>query len=279
MVKHHKNPLKTAIRFLFTFVLSLSLTLLALLAAGKLWIYNGEAHMAWFSEADYTTILENIEHAAESATIPTGMDASVFADVFTVDQIRLDIRGYFQAALGGSAYTADTTDMEERLSRQVWDFIESHEIQQTDSTPKLVEAYVAQLMELYDSYVNLSPVKALAARANSVHRLLRLGMLCLGGLSLALVVLLALLREKFFASLGYALGGAALMLSVGPELLLLQGKYANLQVTPPFFKHYVTQLCSYSLQHCVNMALLLLEGMLVCILLSAIPFYKLRRRK
>lgn len=268
MANKKPNYLKTAIRLLFTFALSLCIVLAGLLFTWKYWMYSGDAPDRFFVEEDYESMLDDIMYSAENKTIPTGLDSSVLDGIFTLESVKKDASGNYSAAFGGPAYTADTSAMEQKLAEQVHAYIDSLMVEQTKTSEKALDAYLEEIAQLYVNQLNIAPIRIAASYGHTVQKLIRYGLMGLGVMSLVMMLLIALLRDKFFASLSYAFGGAGLMLGVAPTVLLVSKLYEKVQISPLYLKSFLLQFLSEFLQRCVQMAGICFAIMLVFILLS-----------
>lgn len=275
-MKHRskRSTSRNAVSLVFGFFLSLVLLLLTLLCVMRVGVVSQAGFLSVLDNDYYQFTLDYIEDQARYYTLPTGIDPSVVEDVFTREEVEADVNGMLAGKFSGSGYNPKTDNISERLSNNVYRVFAADGIQiaEGSSADEITSAYVDEIMGIYKNAVTMPGIDAIVRVRDEFTQWFVVGLVVLVAVAavlMASIVRLHHYRHRALRYMAYSFGGAALMASVLPCILLVSGFYKGLSVSPQYFYHFAVSLVSRSLVLCMAGGGVLFALMLVIILVSS----------
>ncbi|MBP5155438.1 MAG: hypothetical protein J6252_02520 [Clostridia bacterium] len=260
------KPLKIAdskyrkvIAYLLSFILSLLLLLSTLCLVAYFRVMSERHIINTLGDEYYEGVLKTAVASAEDITMPTGIDVSVIDGVFDIDGVKRDVNGYISAAFAGETYTPDTEASDNRLYKNVSEFLDSHDVTLVNEKKETIDAYIKEINAEYALHTKLPGLGIISKYRTKYLKIVTIAFFVLLGLSViitAIIIKMYRHPHRGMRFIAYATGGTALMALAAPLYLLIGGRYKGLNLSPEHFYNFAIRLITRLLVSCVIAAVI-----------------------
>lgn len=260
------KPLKIAdskyrkvIAYLLSFILSLLLLLSTLCLVAYFRVMSERHIINTLGDEYYEGVLKTAVASAEDITMPTGIDVSVIDGVFDIDGVKRDVNGYISAAFAGETYTPDTEASDNRLYKNVSEFLDSHDVTLVNEKKETIDAYIKEINAEYALHTKLPGLGIISKYRTKYLKIVTIAFFVLLGLSViitAIIIRMYRHPHRGMRFIAYATGGTALMALAAPLYLLIGGRYKGLNLSPEHFYNFAIRLITRLLVSCVIAAVI-----------------------
>ncbi len=148
------NKIKVILSYLFGFIVSVSLFVLALLLIVKFSVFDKSFVYRVIDENNYyENVYKSISENIEDYMVSSGLDSSVLDGVVTFDDVKSDVKNYVDNMYNGKVYSADTSKMKDVLENNIKSFLSKQNLQ-VDSTSEL-DLFASDVVSIYSKEVSL----------------------------------------------------------------------------------------------------------------------------
>lgn len=260
------KPLKIAdskyrkvIAYLLSFILSLLMLLSTLCLVAYFRVMSERHIINTLGDEYYEGVLKTAVASAEDITMPTGIDVSVIDGVFDIDGVKRDVNGYISAAFAGETYTPDTEASDNRLYKNVSEFLDSHDVTLVNEKKETIDAYIKEINAEYALHTKLPGLGIISKYRTKYLKIVTIAFFVLLGLSViitAIIIKMYRHPHRGMRFIAYATGGTALMALAAPLYLLIGGRYKGLNLSPEHFYNFAIRLITRLLVSCVIAAVI-----------------------
>jgi|GEM_PF-3528274 len=260
------KPLKIAdskyrkvIAYLLSFILSLLLLLTTLCLVAYFRVMSERHILSTLGDEYYEGVLKTAVASAEDITMPTGIDVSVINGVFDIESVRRDVNGYISAAFAGRNYKPDTEAADNRLYKNVSEFLDSHDITLVNEKKETIEAYIKEINAEYEMHTRLPGLGIITQYRTKYLKIITIAFFVLLGLSVIIAAIIIKMYHhphRGMRFIAYASGGTALMSLAAPLYLLIGGRYKGLNLSPEHFYNFAIRFINRALVSCVIAAVI-----------------------
>ncbi len=229
------------ISYIFSFFLSLFLTMLAVLLVARIGLFSEFGFTHLFDEEYYEYVLDYANGKVVYYTYPTGIAPSAADGVITLEDVKRDVKGSVKAAFDGSEYAPDLSDFENRLRTNVTSFFLENGLEVTSETEEIISTYISEIEDIYLKAVKLPGVDSIAKVRSQYLGYVTMALVFVAVMALVLMVSIHGLHHfphRAYRYIAYATGGASLMCLVVPLGIFLSGVYRGLKLKPQHFYHF-----------------------------------------
>lgn len=271
--RHRKGHARDGVSYIFSFFLSLDLLALVLLVAVNGGVFSERSMVSVLDDAYYDYTLDFVETETKNYTLPTGIDAVVLEDVFSVDRIQVNVNRYLASVYEGvSKFEPDTKEEREKLTANVTNAFANDgvDVSEGSEASEITSAYVDEIMEIYAGAIKIPGMDVYAKVQGIFSQVFPVVLIVLIVLTAVLIVIITQLHHFIHRGLryiAYATGGATLMCFVVPFAIYALGTYKGLNVAPQYFYHFCVSLISHLLRLCMIGSSVLLVATIVLVVI------------
>lgn len=135
------------IKYLFIFLLSISILITTLSIGIRITILNESFVRKEFTTSHYQKVEQNIKEEMKNSMISTGIDNSVIDDIFTVGDVKKSVEQTLSIIYENKNQTLDTSEIRKRLEANVAKDLEKHNYHLEDQ--KGYEHFIDSTIKIY----------------------------------------------------------------------------------------------------------------------------------
>lgn len=269
---HGSSHMSSAV---LSFFVALFLSLEVVLVSVFLTVFFQGGFLSVLDDDYYQYVYNYANEQALYYTLPTGYDEAVVNDIFTVSEVRSDVRDTVNAAFHGTTFTPIDTTIHQRIIDNVSAIYARDGVEFNDEAKGYAETYADEIVEIYRKAVKMPGIEQLGALRS---RFMLYILIAMAGLALLILILsIALVGTRHYKHRGlryvaYATGGASLMTFIAPAALLASGVYKGLNLSPQFFYHFGVSLIE-------RLAHLCLIGSGVCLVVTVVLIVQIAKMR
>ncbi len=267
-----KNTGRTIASVLFSFLLSVFLTIVAILIAIKIGFFNKELIMKCFDKVNfYYEVQQEIYKQVGYEIVPTGLETELVDGTITIEKVHEDINGYMNACFENREYTIDTTEIEDAMYENIMEQFHNMDRQNDPGTQEHARKFVSNIVEKYPELIKFPYMKQFADIWRKVDLIIVviIGIAAImGGFCVTFLILLQRWKHRSLRYITYATIAAALMTAGVPAYLLIKKIYEGLGIKPFYLYDFCITYIEESLFQFIwiGVSLLILSIIFMCII-------------
>lgn len=210
------NKIRIILGYLFSFILSVLIFLLCLTLIIKVNTNKDNVKAILIKNNYYENVYNEILEEMQNYMVSSGLSGEVLDDIFTKDIVKNDIDTYIDNLYLGKTNKVDTSDIEEKLTTNINNYLQEHNLKFTDQ--KSLNLFKKDIADIYSDEINL--YNLLNGFTNHINKLIKLLNITIIGLIISIIVLFIcnlLLKVKYMGSI---LSASGLMLILSKYLIL-----------------------------------------------------------
>lgn len=243
-MRHGKLKKKTLISMTFAFLLTLFFFVLMVCVGLGLGVFNNKSLEGKMNETHYYDALyEDLNKKAIEAVLQAGLSTTVLKDTITMERVTVGGRNYTKAILAGKTAKVDTTQIRSDLSEHMTQYLNDQGIEQTKEVKTGMDSVITRIEQNYQNAVKLPFIKYYVDYKTDYGKMMQILIpiliLCIG----ILCYLLIRIRHQKYRGLryiNYAMISSSLLMLISAVYLLLSKEYTKLNVSPEFYKEFLT---------------------------------------
>ena len=151
-----KRRLKVFLNYSSSFILAFLIIVSGMLLSVKIGFATNHSVIKAMYESDYSKLVEEeLLDKCEALAIPNALGKEVFDNVFSQEKISSDSKDYLETALGGQFFILDTQKEEERLTRNINDYVEKNQLEADGNKDEIIAEFVAIIMDCYENMIQV----------------------------------------------------------------------------------------------------------------------------
>lgn len=247
----HKKKANTFVITILSFLLSVFLTMLCYLAALEFGLFNqSEINHAMEKTQYYAHVVDETIEEAQNLIIPMGLDNSVLDGVFTTQQAENDCKSTISRRLSNDNSSLDLSELDTVLTENVYQYIEAQGISLNSEQESNISTFTEAVIKIYADKISIPFISYYASVRSMFANVILIGFITLTVLSIITITLLLRLRSshtKCLPYITYATLGAALMTTIAPAGILINGAFRRINISPEYVFRFLVQFMSDSI--------------------------------
>lgn len=231
---------RKAISLILSFLLFIFSCVIALLCCVYLNIFDPQSMAGSLSSSGYfASAKDQFETNAWDISIPLGVPQSVVQELVSEEKVTADIKDSLKAAVDNTEFTADTKGITSELDKRVKDYF----TELSDEQLSVLEDYKEAIAAEYVKLTTIPLVKYIGSVKNAYSEIFLFIVTACAVLLIADVIFLMKLhryRHRALRYVSYAAIASALGMAVVPFIGFVTGFYKKFNITPGYFKGFVT---------------------------------------
>lgn len=281
--KKKRNIGKTVFCILFSFLLSVFLTIVSILAAIKIGFLNKELIFEYLDKVDfYTEVQEEIYEQVSYEIVPTGLELNLIDETIPIEKVHNDVNGYIEACFEDVEYEIETTEIEDAMYENIMDQFENMERQEDTGTQEHARRFVSNIIEKYPDIIKFPYMKEFASVCTRIDPIISMIMIAAAVMGAVCILFLLLLQRWKHRSLRYIIyaGLAAALMTVAiPVYLLIQKTYEGLGIRPAYLYNFCMEYIKASLLSFIWIGVGLLGSSILLMIVVKLMKERLKKRK
>jgi hypothetical protein len=261
--KTTSDKVRSLLCMVLSFLFSITIVAFVVLLVVQLSCFNKNTfYRNLVSSNYYENIRTDFYTTAEKLTIPTGLSLEVLRNTAELYEIHRDVNRYLEEELGNAVYEVDTTFIENKLKRNIINYLMQEGITPNKEQTNNIDLYVKSIASEYKELVEMPFLKFLLSGKDLFDKIFWIGIVvCIVAITI-IIILIKRMNEWPHRNLRYATystTAAALMTALVPGLSLYSEFYKRMQLTPQYFYNfavvYITNILHTFLQFSLCLAI------------------------
>lgn len=245
------TKINTATSYVVSFILSIFITMISYMVGTYFGFFNKALLLDAMNKSSYyeSVNLYTCEEAEDYA-IPAGLDADIFKDVFTANGTYREGKAYLEATLNGENYVINTSDIRDRLSANIDQFLADNNIDSSGYDSASIDQFIDKVCAIYRSNLTVPYLSYYKGIKSMFSKVIMWGvplLLVLSALAIFIIIKLHKWLHRALRHIAYSFLGAALMVTIMPSIVLLTKKYQYLNITPMYVNRLISRYIGQSL--------------------------------
>ena len=249
--KRKRHVGRTIFCTLFSFLLSVFLTIASVLMAIRIGFFNKELIFEYLDKVDfYNEVQQEVYKQVSYEIVPTGLELDLIDETIPIEKIHNDVNGYIKACFDNTEYAIDTTEIEDAMYQNIMDQFENMERQEDTGTQEHARRFISNIMEKYPDIIKFPYIKEfsdISARIQPLITLIMIAAIVMGVVCILFLLLLQRWKHRSLRYIIYAILAAAIMTVVMPVYLLIQKTYEGLGIRPIYLYNFCMEYIKASL--------------------------------
>lgn len=254
--KHYsKNNsiLKQGICIFASFLLAVSITVLALFTSVKLGFVNEKQVLKAFESSNfYSRVYTELMSDCENEAIISGLSKEIFDGVFSLEELTNYVNTYVLSYLHDEDYTLDTSAMEQRLSENIHTYATENNLVVDGDIDAVISSFTSTVVAYYKTAGEFPYFDQITSIFHLFDKLIIYIMPCMSVFCIVLVILLWRLntfkKNRTFRYLSYGFLSSAISILVIPIACFASGFYKRILITPEYVYRYLISYLTNGLQ-------------------------------
>ena len=191
----------------------------------------------------YQMVYEDFRDKCDSLAIPHGLQPEVFDGVFTQQQIEVDGKRYLEAELKGTVFELDTEAYKQRLSDNIYDYIEKNDLTSEGDVDGIITEFTDDVMDYYLEIIRIPYASKIGALFRIIKQYFNFIFIIMLILSLIVVGIIIKLNRKstelIFRYLAYSTMSGAISVLVIPAFCKISRFYKRIQIYPKYMYKFI----------------------------------------
>lgn len=281
--KREKNIGKIIFCVLFSFLLSVFLTIVSILAAIRIGFFNKELIFEYLDKVDfYSEVQQEVYKQISYEIVPTGLELNLIDETIPIEKVHNDVNGYIQACFDDVEYRIETAEIEDAMYKNIMDQFENMERQEDAGTQEHARRFISNIIEKYPDIIKFPYIKEFAGICTKMEPLLTMIMIAAAVMGIVCILFLLLLQRWKHRSLRYiiyAVLAAALMTVAVPAYLLIRKTYEGLGIRPVYLYNFCMEYIKASLLSFIWIGIGLLGSSVFLMIVVKLMKERLKKRK
>lgn len=237
-----KNTGKTIACIVFSFLLSIFVSIAAMLMAIKIGFFNKELIFESFDKVNfYYEVQQEIYKQMGYEIVPTGLETNLLDGTISIEKVHEDINAYIEACFDNKEYTIDTAEIEEAIYENIMEQFNNMDRQNDPGTQEHAKKFVSNIIEKYPELIEFPYMRQFADTWRKVDLIVMIviGLAVVMGLFCAVfLILLQRWKHRSLRYITYATLASALMTVGLPAYLLIGKSYKGLGIKPVYLYNF-----------------------------------------
>ncbi|MDE7157073.1 MAG: hypothetical protein K2O02_03865 [Lachnospiraceae bacterium] len=268
-----KKTSKSTIVCIFgSLLLAVFVSVSAILISVKIGFASEHAIMNALDDVDYYLIVyDDFMGKCESLAIPNGLNATVFNDVFSMEQIHSDGSGYLKAELNSTPFEIDLKGYKQKLSKNIYAYVKKNNLTADGDAKEIVADFTNEIMDYYLDIIRVPHAASMGAvvRAISVYFPFLFAAMILLSVCTIWILIKQNPRKKsrLFRYLSYSIMSGAVSTLIVPFFCGITKFYKKLQIYPEYLYEFIVNYLENGSYVMLIIGLLLFAagGVLICL--------------
>ncbi|MCI8669695.1 MAG: hypothetical protein HFI34_09275 [Lachnospiraceae bacterium] len=277
-----KNSSKSIVACIFgSLLLAIFLSVIAIMLSVKLGFISENVILDSMDEVDYyQMVYDDFIDKCESLAIPNGLNATVFKNVFTVEQVHSDGSSYLKAELNSTVFEIDTEGYKQKLSANIYDYVKKNNLTADGDIREIVEEFTNDIMDYYIEIIRLPHAASMGAVFRTISDYFPLVFAAMTILSVCTLWILIKQnrgrKARLFRYLAYSTMSGAVSVLFVPVFCLVSEFYKKLQIYPEYMYNFIVNYFERGINTMLITGALLFEAAGVMICFSSCMEYQIR---
>lgn len=277
-MKSDKIKLRHIIAGLFTFLLTIQLAILLLLIGFGIGVFHDTTIIQKVNESNYyNEIHKEMNTIAEELMIEAGLPVTVLSEVITLDRVYISGKYYIEDTLAGRYATPTTTNIREKLSANMDQYLEEQGVLPSDELDSDVEHLLNEVEQVFQKGIQFEFVDYIASYKASYMHLLKIALpivLCMIGVLCYFILRMNRYPHRGVRMIVYATIAASMMSILTASYLLLSGQYDKVEASPDYYRKFLVLLLQWDIKVFLYLGLM---GLVIAIVLINLVGYMKNR--
>lgn len=244
--------LKSIISGVFSFLLSLALVLLFLLAGLYFGVFNDRIIKSGVNESNYyNEIHQEINDRAESIILESGLPAAVLDEIITLKRVYVSSKYYIEDALKGNEPVVNTERLRQEFEENIYKYLEKSKIARTDELDAGIEEIIAKVEQEYTRGIQFRFVNYIGEYKIHFMRFLKVSapvLLLLAGVLCFFIIKMQKYKHRGVRYIAFAMISSAGITMITSVCLLITKAYNSNEQLPDYYGRFLTGYLKWDIE-------------------------------